>query len=41
LAVMRGVDPTPVKSIASLKEKLKQSGTKEKIINELQKMAKK
>jgi glucose/mannose-6-phosphate isomerase len=41
LALMRGVDPTPVKSIASLKEKLKQSGTKEKIMNELQKIAKK
>jgi glucose/mannose-6-phosphate isomerase len=41
LAILRGIDPTPVKSIASLKEKLKQSGTKEKIINELQKIAKK
>jgi glucose/mannose-6-phosphate isomerase len=41
LAIMRGIDPTPVKSIASLKEKLKQSGTKEKIISELQKIAKK
>jgi glucose/mannose-6-phosphate isomerase len=41
LAIMRGIDPTPVKSIASLKEKLKQSGTKEKIIGELQKIAKK
>jgi glucose/mannose-6-phosphate isomerase len=41
LAIMRGIDPTPVKSIASLKEKLKQSGTKEKIIGELQKIARK
>ncbi|HVP92404.1 MAG TPA: bifunctional phosphoglucose/phosphomannose isomerase [Acidobacteriota bacterium] len=41
LAIMRGIDPTPVKSIASLKEKLKRSGTKEKIINELQKIARK
>jgi glucose/mannose-6-phosphate isomerase len=41
LAVMRGIDPTPVKSIASLKEKLKRSGTREKVINELQKIARK
>jgi len=41
LAILRGIDPTPVKSIASLKEKLKQSGIKEKIMNELKKIAKK
>jgi glucose/mannose-6-phosphate isomerase len=41
LAIMRGVDPTPVKSIAMLKEKLKQSGMKGKIIRELQKIAEK
>jgi glucose/mannose-6-phosphate isomerase len=40
LAIMRGIDPTPVKSIGSLKKKLKESGTKQKIINELQKIAK-
>ena len=41
LAVLRGVDPTPVKSIALLKDKLRQSGTKEKIMNELKKVARK
>lgn len=41
LAVMRGIDPTPVKSISFLKEKMKQSGEKEKIIRELQKIAEK
>lgn len=39
LAIMRGVDPTPVKSIALLKEKMKYGGIKKKIICELQKMA--
>jgi glucose/mannose-6-phosphate isomerase len=39
LAVMRGIDPTPVKTIALLKEKMKRSGVKEKIIRELQKFA--
>ena len=39
LAILRGVDPTPVKTIASLKEKTKQSGVKEKVIRELQKIA--
>jgi glucose/mannose-6-phosphate isomerase len=41
LAITRGIDPTPVKSIGSLKKRLKQDGTKERIINELQKIAKK
>ena len=41
LAITRGIDPTPVKSIGSLKKRLKQNGTKEKIIDELQKIAKK
>jgi len=41
LAVLRGVDPTPVKNIALLKEKTKQSGAKEKIIRELAKIAEK
>jgi glucose/mannose-6-phosphate isomerase len=40
LAIMRGIDPTPVKTITLLKEKMKQSGVKEKIIRELQKSAK-
>lgn len=41
LAILRGVDPTPVKTIAFLKEQIKQYGLKEKIICELQKLAKK
>jgi len=39
LAVLRGVDPTPVKTIALLKEKLKESGIKEKVVRELQKLS--
>jgi glucose/mannose-6-phosphate isomerase len=39
LAILRGVDPTPVNTIALLKEKVKKVGTKEKIIRELQKIA--
>jgi glucose/mannose-6-phosphate isomerase len=39
LAILRKVDPTPVKTIAALKDKMKQSGTKEKIIRELAKIA--
>jgi glucose/mannose-6-phosphate isomerase len=35
LAVLRGVDPTPVKNINLLKKKIKQSGTKEKTKREL------
>ena len=38
LAILREVDPTPVNTIALLKEKMKQSGTKEKIIRELKKI---
>jgi len=38
LAVLRGVDPTPVKTIGTLKEKLGRAGTKEKIIHELEKL---
>jgi glucose/mannose-6-phosphate isomerase len=41
LAIMRGIDPTPVKSITLLKEKMKQGGVKEKIIRELRKFAEK
>jgi len=40
LAVLRGVDPTPVKTISLLKEKIKQSGLKDKVTSELQKIAK-
>jgi glucose/mannose-6-phosphate isomerase len=39
LAIMRGIDPTPVETIALLKEKIKRSGIKEKIIRELQKFS--
>lgn len=38
LAVLRGVDPTPVKSISKLKDTLKQNGIREKIIDELAKL---
>ena len=37
LAVVRGVDPTPVKTINILKDTLKQNGVKEKIIEETRK----
>lgn len=37
LAVLRGIDPTPVETITLLKQKLKQTGVKEKTIRELQK----
>lgn len=39
LALLRGVDPTPVKTISLLKEKLKRSGVKERIIRELEKFS--
>jgi glucose/mannose-6-phosphate isomerase len=39
LALLRGVDPTPVSTIALLKDKVKKIGTKEKIIRELTKLA--
>ena len=39
LAVLRGVDPTPVKTINVLKDTLKQNGVKEKILAELEKLA--
>ncbi|MBT0159404.1 bifunctional phosphoglucose/phosphomannose isomerase [Candidatus Bathyarchaeota archaeon A05DMB-2] len=39
LAILRNVDPTPVETISLLKQKMKQSGTKEKIIRELSKIA--
>ncbi len=40
LAVLCGVDPTPVKKISLLKEKMKQGGTKEKVKRELAMLAK-
>jgi glucose/mannose-6-phosphate isomerase len=39
LAILRKVDPTPVKTITVLKERMKESGAKEKIIRELKKIA--
>jgi len=39
LAVLRGVDPNPVGSIELLKEKMKEVGTRERIIRELEKLA--
>jgi hypothetical protein len=39
LAILRKVDPTPVKTITLLKDRMKESGTKEKIIRELAKIA--
>jgi glucose/mannose-6-phosphate isomerase len=41
LAVLRGVDPTPVKTINVLKERLAKSGGKDKVIQELERIAKK
>jgi hypothetical protein len=35
LAVLRGVDPTPVKTVNYLKDMLKQNGVKDKVISEL------
>ncbi len=39
LAILRGIDPTPIKTIDLLKEKMKQSGVKEKVIRELKRYA--
>ncbi len=39
LAILLGVDPTPVETINLLKENIKQSGTKERIKRELAKLA--
>jgi glucose/mannose-6-phosphate isomerase len=39
LAVLRGIDPTPVKSIDVLKRKLKEAGNKEKTVYKLQELA--
>jgi len=38
LAILRGVDPTPVQTIAMLKQKLGETGTKERIVRELEKL---
>lgn len=39
LAILRGVDPTPVKSISMLKDKIAKTGLKEKIVGELRSLA--
>ena len=39
LALLRGVDPTPVETISLLKARMKRSGTKEKVIRELERLA--
>jgi len=39
LAILRKIDPTPVKTIDLLKKQMKQTGTKEKVIRELRKLA--
>jgi glucose/mannose-6-phosphate isomerase len=39
LAILRGVDPTPVKTIALLKGKLEQTHLKERVLQELQTLA--
>ena len=41
LAVLRGIDPTPVKTIVSLKDTMKRVGVKEKVTRELEKYASK
>ena len=38
LAVLHGVDPTPVEVINHLKNTLEKNGVKEKIIDELEKL---
>ena len=40
LAILRGVDPSPVEVISVLKDRLKKTGIKEKTIRELEKLAK-
>jgi glucose/mannose-6-phosphate isomerase len=40
LAILRGIDPTPVKTISALKKEIEKTGVKEKIVRELQQMAK-
>ena len=39
LALLRGVDPTPVNTISLLKAKVKESGTKERIVRDLERLA--
>jgi glucose/mannose-6-phosphate isomerase len=39
LALLRGVDPTPVETISLLKARMQRSGTKEKVVRELERLA--
>ena len=39
LALLRGVDPTPVETISVLKARMKQSGTKDNVFRELERLA--
>jgi glucose/mannose-6-phosphate isomerase len=39
LAILRGVDPTPVNTVTAMKEKIEQNGAKKKIIAELEKLS--
>ncbi|MEM2947431.1 MAG: bifunctional phosphoglucose/phosphomannose isomerase [Candidatus Bathyarchaeia archaeon] len=41
LAILRGIDPTPVKTISMLKDKIAKTGLKDKIIGELKNLIKK
>lgn len=41
LAILRGVDPTPVKTISMLKDKIAKTDVKEKIVDKLQSLARK
>jgi hypothetical protein len=40
LAILRRIDPTPVKTISALKKEIEKTGVKIKIVRELQQMAK-
>jgi glucose/mannose-6-phosphate isomerase len=39
LAILRGIDPTPVKTITLLKKELERTGVKKKVLRELQRLA--
>jgi glucose/mannose-6-phosphate isomerase len=41
LAILRGVDPTPVKTISILKDRITKTGLKERVVSELQSLVKK
>ena len=39
LAMLRGVDPTPVNTVTAMKDKIEQNGVKKKILGELEKLS--